>query len=60
VGLRPHFALATRLFRWRWGGRIFFSCGIQKRFSLVVPQPCLFAERFGNKEKIAKILLTTG
>jgi hypothetical protein len=25
-----------------------------------VPQPCLFAEAFGNKEKIAKILLTTG
>src|SRR6266481_1439854 len=28
AGLRLHFILATRLFRWCWGGRIFFSFGI--------------------------------
>jgi hypothetical protein len=49
--------------RWCWCGRISFSFDIQKRFPLLVSAsavPILFAEGFGDKEKIAKILLTTG
>jgi len=52
--------IITRLFSLVLGGRIFFSFGIQKRFSLLVPQPCPFAEGGRQQRRIAKILLTAG
>jgi hypothetical protein len=61
LGLRPHFVLATGLFRWCWLANFLF---LRHSKAILAAREYLsrayLREGVGNKEKIAKILLTPG